>query len=68
MIEDNRQFPRKVMVVSMPPSRYDLFYQLWHSKKMKAMAANDNKSVGDYSGMKSSIEDKAETISDSYMH
>lgn len=38
------------------------------SKKMAEQFKKDNKEVGDYSGMKSSIEDKAETISDAYMH
>ena len=38
------------------------------SNKMQELAKKDNQSVGDFSGMKSSIKDEGQTISDAYMH
>jgi len=41
--------------------------QLKRSIKLGELAKKDNKSVGDFSGVKSSIKDENETISEGYM-
>lgn len=60
--------PEKAMVVSYLPKKWSFLYHLCRSQLMRDLAEKDNKEVGDFSGKKSSIEDKAETFSDSYMH
>ena len=60
--------PTLSKVRSLTPTQHKFLYGLRQSKRLKELSKTDNKEVGDYSGMKSSIEDKAETISDAYMH
>ena len=53
---------------SLTPSQHKVVVRMKRRKKMLDMLAKDNKSVGDYTGMRSSIKDENETISEGYMH